>query len=659
MRRLKRVKLDKKDIYRPLLSDTLTGDNLLVYSNDGFYLNAHRNKDSSGTEFNLINSLFENIILPENTERKIPFKYKIKKNIKSSRCLSLVHPSSQIDYCIFYSQYSDLILHYCSLSKASIRSPHKVSNSYFSKEMDQSTKYKDLSIETLEVELGRKYPSSYFSYRGFNRLYKFFENENFINLEREFGSLTFADISNCFGSIYTHSICWALKSKDYAKSAIRNLQFCNSFDKVMQESNNGETNGIPVGAEFSRVFAELILQKNDVDIISFLKTKHSLDFGKNYVFYRYVDDYMIFTNKSTDLDLILACISNHIGEYNLNINENKIKHIERPFSTEKGMLSASLINDIDTYFRAIVEDLIDDSGKRTLHINLPKNSDLFKKRFIDVVKAKCYSLGGDYNSVSSLIISSISNRVIRVIEDVSRLEPDSRDTKAANLIVLLLDICFFFFSVSKEIKPSEKLSKVIVLADRYFTVNNKSFLNFYRTFVFDRVSSLPLEEYNDTLNKTRHLPIEYLNIILAISNFGNPFTIDEKILDGYFESLDNPSYFEIVFFIYYCRENNKYEPLRKKVESLILEKLINITQVKYRSEEAHIFLDSLSCPFISFESRSLILRKYLEAYETDIDTSNFDYQTYLSIAEQQYWFVKWRGLDLIKLIERKALLGKY
>lgn len=214
---LSKKKIDKKDYFRPLLSDTLTGDNLLVYSNDGFYLNCHKNI-SNGVDTidkKFLNSVFKNLI-KESVVTK-PYNYYIKKTATTNRTLSLPHPAAQIDYCNFYKKYSDTMLNFCSLSENSIRAPHKVANSYYSKEKDISTKYKNLSVETLEIELSRRYPSSYFSYRGYSRFYRFFSDDEFTDLESSFSLMTFADISNCFGSIYTHSISWATKSKEFSK----------------------------------------------------------------------------------------------------------------------------------------------------------------------------------------------------------------------------------------------------------------------------------------------------------------------------------------------------------------------------------------------------------------------------------------------------------
>lgn len=658
---LNKKKLDKKDSYRPLLSDTLTGENLLVYSNDGFYLNCHKNSsdETETIEKKFLDSVFKNII-HKNTVKK-PYNYYIKKTATTNRTLSLPHPASQIDYCNIYEKFSDTILNLCSISENSIRAPHKVANSYFSKEKDNSTKYKDLSVETLEVELSRRYPSSYFSYRGYNRFYRFFNNESFIELEGSFSTMTFADISNCFGSIYTHSISWATKSKDYSKKhQLIKSQFCQELDNVIRNSNYGETAGILVGSEFSRIFSEIILQRIDLNMTHFLKSKHNLIHGVDYIFYRYVDDYIIFTNDRSQLELILSCLSNSLGEYKLYINEKKIVSYNRPFSTEKGMISSIIISDIEEMLSRILTIEKNESGKTTYKLFSPKNSNSFKKKFIDKVKSRCYALNGNYNSISSLIISTLSNRIIRLVENFKNIESRHENTDFSNTITLLFEICFFFFSVSKQIKSSEKLSKTILISDKHFQDKLPEYLNYFRTSIFDRISSLPLdiEKCEDVLNKTRHLPIEYKNIILSTSNFGEPFKISERILNGYLSALESPSYFEIIFFIYYCQNQSQYSDLIKSIEVIIIDKLNNTNSIKKNSEHTHLSLDCIFCPFISINTRKVILDKFMEACDSDPLTEP-EKDELLQNNNNMYWFTKWKNLDIVNLLERKALIGGY
>ncbi|MBL0306631.1 MAG: RNA-directed DNA polymerase [Chitinophagaceae bacterium] len=130
-------------------------------------------------------------------------------------------------------------------------------------------------------------------------MHKFYESYQYHRCEKKFNHLFKFDISKCFDSIYTHSISWALFEKEVIKKYLGDSKktFGNTFDNLMQKLNYNETNGIVIGPEFSRIFAELILQKID------LKVKNSLEgegliFKKDYEVYRYVDDYFVFLTTS-------------------------------------------------------------------------------------------------------------------------------------------------------------------------------------------------------------------------------------------------------------------------------------------------------------------------------------------------------------------------
>src|SRR5690606_23836809 len=133
--------------------------------------------------------------------------------------------------------------------------------------------------------------------------YKFYDRHDYQRLEQRFKLLWEFDISKCFYYIYTHSITWAIKDKESAKRN-RNIEnlFENKFDKLMQQANYNETNGIVVGPEISRIFAEILLQQIDVNVIN--RVSH-LKMGVDYEVRRYVDDIFVFSNDEKVQEAIL------------------------------------------------------------------------------------------------------------------------------------------------------------------------------------------------------------------------------------------------------------------------------------------------------------------------------------------------------------------
>ncbi|EGQ8340475.1 ABC transporter ATP-binding protein, partial [Vibrio parahaemolyticus] len=225
----------------------------------------------------------------------IPFTFNISHKADQYRHLSLIHPRSQIFAVEFYKNNKDLITYYCDKSKFSLRSAKRVAGCTYVDKKSLIEQF-DTDGEVIEVE-GENYENlkSFFVYDKYSSIFNFYESDEYHDCEGRYSYLSKLDISNCFDSIYTHSIAWAVYSKEYAKNNLSQTKstFPNVFDSLMQQLNYNETNGIVIGPELSRIFAEIILQAIDNDVIFDLE-KNNVFFGVDYHIFRYVDDFFVF-----------------------------------------------------------------------------------------------------------------------------------------------------------------------------------------------------------------------------------------------------------------------------------------------------------------------------------------------------------------------------
>jgi hypothetical protein len=217
----------------------------------------------------------------------IPHKYKISKGSNDFRELSIIHPLGQLLSVNFYDEYKELILYYSSNSKFSLRKPHKIASFFYYKD---KTFYSQLAYDHehhIPEISSQEYLNikTFFSYKRLSNIYKFYESKEFHRYEKKYNHLYRFDISKCFDSIYTHSIGWSLLRRNAVKDDLNGSgsTFSGHFDELMMAINYGETNGIVVGPEMSRIFAELILQSVDVDILNKINHKvrdarHKIDF---------------------------------------------------------------------------------------------------------------------------------------------------------------------------------------------------------------------------------------------------------------------------------------------------------------------------------------------------------------------------------------------
>lgn len=127
------------------------------------------------------------------------------------------------------------------------------------------------------------------------------------------------DITDCYGSIYTHSISWALHTKPVAKKNRKPTLLGNTIDCSIQSMQNGQTNGIPQGSVLMDFIAELVLGYAD----EILTERLSSNKIEDYFILRYRDDYRIFANDSNTLGRIAKHLSDVLLSLNFRINSAK------------------------------------------------------------------------------------------------------------------------------------------------------------------------------------------------------------------------------------------------------------------------------------------------------------------------------------------------
>lgn len=142
-----------------------------------------------------------------------------------------------------------------------------------------------------------------------------------ISLALEYKYMASTDITNCYPSIYTHSISWALHTKEYAKIHRESKLLGNSIDILLREMSYGQTNGIPQGSVITDLIAEIILGYADELLTKKLQTENiKID---DYKILRYRDDYRIFCNNTHDIDIVLKFLTETLAELNFKLNNEK------------------------------------------------------------------------------------------------------------------------------------------------------------------------------------------------------------------------------------------------------------------------------------------------------------------------------------------------
>lgn len=130
-----------------------------------------------------------------------------------------------------------------------------------------------------------------------------------------------ADISNCFPSIYTHTISWALVGKVYSKSH-KSGHWFNDIDLYTRNLKSQETHGILIGPHASNLISEIVLVVIDDEL-----------YQKGYRFIRNIDDYTCFVESNEKAEQFLIDLANSLKNFNLSLNHKKTEITKLPLAS--------------------------------------------------------------------------------------------------------------------------------------------------------------------------------------------------------------------------------------------------------------------------------------------------------------------------------------
>lgn len=134
------------------------------------------------------------------------------------------------------------------------------------------------------------------------------------------------DITNCYGSIYTHSLEWALepggrsKVKSDRSSGKQTKNLGTEIDFRLRQMNQNQTIGIPQGSALMDFIAEIVLAATDIELTDRVEAELR---EKDFSVLRYRDDYRIFTNEYQTGHEIMKILNNVLFKWNMSMNTGK------------------------------------------------------------------------------------------------------------------------------------------------------------------------------------------------------------------------------------------------------------------------------------------------------------------------------------------------
>lgn len=636
---------------RAVLTETLPYELPLGFTNDNLFLSELRLDRLPDGQRQAIEKLRH-----RNSDYTRPFQYKINRTLRSKNTISIIHPSVQIRIAKLYSDFENTILQACSRSGFSLRRP--ASNLRIHVKGSTANVRKRWSLGLPDQPFGKKiseaYSPSYFSYQKYLLLDRFFNSNELVRLESRFSHMRTLDISKCFFNIYTHSICWAQKDKDFSKRNAKRFSFEQQFDEVMQKANYNETAGILVGPEASRVFAEIILQKVDVEVDR-LATERDLVSEKDYVIRRYVDDYFIFTNSLDTTDALQDLLSEVLEEYKLFLNTDKQEDLDRPFVTSVSRVKY----DVGHICSGLVEAL-----SSPIDVN-PDNSE-GRINAIKIGRASLDHLRHLGGSERGAFISSFSDVFFALQKSIKSLDtvssqsdlPEAALDELLGRLKLCIRILFYLVSVDFRVPPliraAFQISEIVKLSHRLPTSQRQSTL----AYIAYEISEILETNYR---GKDRQVSLEILCVFqLGLMVDARSFCAQESVkemIENILCGQKHKGYFAILCGLHYlCSlgvSAENFEDIEAEVgrrEKFCRDIETHITSdsfdVAVNCEDYLIFCDYLSCPAPDHNRRWLTFNKRLGG--AGLSKADFD-EVMLQIRHTNW---KAQGTEFGMLVKR-------
>jgi hypothetical protein len=580
------IKIDNQDKLRTLLTDVLPYELPLWYTNYCMY-KAFKERQTTYEAISGLKPLKNKIFIPLN--------YAVSRGDGKFRDLSIIHPVAQLRVCDFYNDFSDLIEYYCDKSNQSLRYPAKKTTKFYGK--TSADKIHSAGVEGLNED--RVTSSSYFKYKKYSFIYRFFESYDYHKLEKRFSHMMQTDIAKCFPSIYTHSIGWATKNKRLAKAKPEG-GFDGTFDSLMQGINYNETNGIIIGPEVCRIFAEVILQQIDLDLISKLKNQtefgdDGLVIGKDYDFRRYVDDYFIFYRDDNVCKTILTALEKCLLQYKLYLNDAKTTYSKRPFATEISLSKNALRSNVSSLYKS--------RYKEDKTIVLLQQPDWKANKSISSIKMALAAYDVQYYSISNYLFSAIEKGMKAYLDRTSKL--DEVTIEHVNWVLVDLDVLFFIHAMDIRIRTTDRLARMIYKLLDSTNHWSATFKDLIHKKVFDMVS----QSISIITNSLQGIVgLETLNLLVILTMLPSEYRLGVDKLEKYYKSIRESSdtqdfYFGWVTFMLYTRDEPLYDNFRAALindaKKFILGHLDGFKSTEYFL----LYFDFMACPFIDKQIR--------------------------------------------------------
>lgn len=488
-----------------------------------------------------------------------PLKYNVMKGNKTSREMSVIQPFSAINLYLFIELYQKEILNYFEKNHGfSLRYHKKNTDLYYKSKNKSATEY----FQPQSRQIGKRaiqQSGNFFKISPFESINAFADSLVWRISNFRFKFYAKMDYKSCFDSFYTHSFSWVIERNVIDAKNAENTHLFLAIDRILQNINGRSSNGIVVGPEFSRMIAEILLERIDNEVLILLSNQ-DLKWHKDYEVFRYVDDIFVFSNEQKNVDLIIDSYSRVAEKYRLRLNELKLARDETPCLPkgwlEKTRVLADMLGGLFFKGRKADYDKLDEDKRSIV------STDYFSvDRIKDEIAAVMKQYPDDRRTIVSFLLSTLLNNISKK-KNGYKLFGKKSEGKA----FLIVDLSLYIYAFFPSFDQTRKIISLITyigneidykqegdLKQRLFNILRRYSFVFNDDVLFDLCDWFPFfAEYNYHLDsqieegiikkaENHNDPILWANL-LVYAKYNDSFQADilkilEPILDNQIDSI--------------------------------------------------------------------------------------------------------------------------
>jgi hypothetical protein len=363
----------------------------------------------------------------------------------------------------------------------------------------------------------------------------------------------------------------------------------------------------------------------------------------------------------------MEVVVDKLEDFKFYLNESKSLDFTIPFITPITSAKRSIQDELNNLFD--IFDNQDEAKSRTEspiqeephHIlNITKTLiryNLISNRIIRDIKCIIKENKVDYSGVTGYFFTLIKIKIAEMDSQYSsKIIDDAQSERLCRFLLIILELAFFIYHMDLRVRSTYLINQIIIITNRLANRLDHD----QKERIVKKIHDESQGAIKKSIATDSHNQVEMLNLVIALSSISDDYKLDqETLIELLGFNNESSNYFKLMVGLFYIKNNQSYRRLKMLITNKIIE-IISRKPIKNDSENLHLFLDSMSCPFISNKKKESIFKKGISTI--DIDESEISSLESFLLTDGKNWFIDWRKSaqgHIERLLLKKELRTPY